>query len=32
MNPQISHPYKDHPEPYKWPDDKHDEIEELYEW
>lgn len=32
MNPKFSHPYKDHPEPLNWPDDKHDEIDELYEW
>lgn len=32
MATKLSHPYKEHPEPYKWPEDKLDEIDELYEW
>jgi hypothetical protein len=28
----LSHPYKDHPEPYLWPEDKVQQIEEFYEW
>ena len=32
MNPKLSHPYKDHSEPFEWADDKLDDIDELYEW
>lgn len=32
MNTQYNHPYKDHAEPFKWAEDKQDEIDELYEW
>lgn len=28
----LSHPYKEHPEPYLWPEDRVKEIEEFYEW
>lgn len=32
MTTKLSHPYKDHPEPWKWDNDRIDEIEEIYEW
>lgn len=32
MATQLSHPYKDHPEPYEWPKERIEEIEEIYEW
>jgi hypothetical protein len=32
MTTKLSHPYKDHPEPWQWPEERVGEIEELYEW
>jgi hypothetical protein len=32
MTTQLAHPYKDHPEPYKWVEEKIDDIDELFEW
>lgn len=32
MTLKLSHPYKDHTEPWKWPQERADEIEELYQW
>lgn len=29
---KLTHPYKNHPEPFKWDEDRLDEIDELYEW
>jgi hypothetical protein len=29
---KSTHPYKNHPEPLKWDEDRLDEIDELYEW
>lgn len=28
----LSHPYKDHSEPWQWPEERNKEIEELFEW
>jgi hypothetical protein len=28
----LSHPYKDHPENYRWPEDKVQDVENFYEW
>ena len=32
MSTKLSHPYKDHPEPWQWPEERKDEISELYQW
>lgn len=32
MTTKLSHPYKDHPEPWQWPKEYTDDIEEIYEW
>lgn len=32
MTLKLSHPYKDHTEPWQWPQERADEIEELYQW
>lgn len=32
MTTNLAHPYKDHPEPWKIPAERKDEIEELYQW
>lgn len=32
MTTKLSHPYKDHSEPWKWPKEREDEIEELFQW
>jgi len=32
MTTKLSHPYKDHPEPWKWPKERENDIEELYQW
>jgi hypothetical protein len=32
MVTKLTHPYKDHPEPFNWDEDRLDEIDELYEW
>lgn len=32
MSTKLSHPYKDHPEPWQWPKEHQEGIEELYEW
>lgn len=32
MTMKLSHPYKDHTEPWKWPEERAREIEELYQW
>jgi hypothetical protein len=29
---KFSHPYKDHPEAWKWPKEFEDDIDELYDW
>lgn len=32
MTTQLSHPYKDHKEPWSWPKEYEEDIEELYQW
>jgi hypothetical protein len=32
MSTKLSHPYKDHPEPWQWPEERLEEMEELYQW
>lgn len=32
MTTKLSHPYKDHPEPWQWPIEREDEVDELYQW
>jgi hypothetical protein len=32
MTTKLSHPYKDHPEPWQWPKEFEEDIDELYEW
>lgn len=32
MTTKLSHPYKDHPESWQWPEERKQEIEELYKW
>lgn len=32
MTTKFSHPYKDHSEPWQWPKEYLDDIEEIYQW
>lgn len=32
MATKLSHPYKDHSEPWQWPKERDEEIEEIYQW
>jgi hypothetical protein len=32
MVTKLPHPYKDHPEPFKWDESKLDDIDEIYDW